>query len=114
MVNGFFYNGLNLYFGKPEGDSVDLDFGENGLKYFDLAVEAAPIKNELKAYDYKADKALTAETPTSIKTNELGDIVLGKSQDDIFKEKPTVNIQMDVEQSELDEIAEAAGNYLSR
>ena len=43
----FYYDGLDLYFGRPSGGkAVPLDFGENGMQYFDLGNEVRSIAGE--------------------------------------------------------------------
>lgn len=102
----FYYNGLEIYFGQPgQSPTVDLDFGETELKYFDLSVEALPVKTEIKAYDYKLDKQNTQKTPDSLKSNDLANEVFKLGKTEIFSQEAKLNIQTDLDDDELKEIA---------
>lgn len=113
----FYYNGLEMYFGKLASPAiVKLDFGENELKYFDLSVEALPSKTELKAYDYKVDERITQKTPGSLSSGELAKEAFDLGNSQIFTREANLNIQTDLDDAELEEIAkrreEIAGDEL--
>ncbi len=103
----FYYDGLDLFFGKPEGgEAIPLSFGESGLKYFDLSVKAFPTKFEMRAYDYTKHEQLAEEAPNASKTSDLGKTVLGISNDKIFNQVPSVSLQTAVEDGELKNMVE--------
>ena len=113
----FYYSGLEMFFGKRgESPAVELDFGETELKYFDLSVEALPVKTELKAYDYNTDKLNAQKTPESLKSSDLVNEAFKLGNADIFNQEAKLNIQTDVDDDELKEIAkrreEIAGDEL--
>jgi uncharacterized protein involved in type VI secretion and phage assembly len=101
-----YYDGLEFFFGKlGSGETINLDFGENELKYFDLSVEALPIKTELKAYDYKKDEHITQKTPENLSSNELAKEAFDIGNKKIFNQEAKLNIQTDLDEDELEKIA---------
>lgn len=101
-----YYDGLKFYFGKlGKSETINLDFGENELKYFDLSVEALPIKTELKAYDYKKDEHITQKTPGNLSSNELAKEAFDIGNTKIFNQEAKLNIQTDLDEDELEKIA---------
>ena len=100
-------DGLKFYFGKPEAeDPVKLNFGENGLEYFDLAVRAMPGKFEIKGYDYEKHEFLSEEAPEKDELNDLGKEAMKGAKGKIFKEKPSIAVQTFVDKDELKNMAE--------
>ncbi len=102
----FYYDGLQLFFGKPAGgDTISLDFGENGLSYFDLSVRAIPAKFEMTGYDYTQHKALKEEAPGSSKSSALGNDIFRLATGQIFPEKPLLPINTAMSQADLKDLA---------
>ncbi|MFT5183441.1 MAG: type VI secretion system secreted protein VgrG [Flavobacteriales bacterium] len=102
----FYYNGLNMYFGKPGGgETIDLDFGENGMRYFDLAVQSAPTKIELKAYDYRTNKVTSEDAPNRVRLGDIGNAGWEQAKSKIYTETPSVNIQTDTLAADLKKLA---------
>jgi len=104
----FYYDGLELFFGKSDfGKEIPLDFGENGLNFFDLSVKAVPAKFELRGYDYiNHKKPLKKEAPLKPLKNPLGKEVLNISNQEIFTETNSVSIQTAFEKKEFENIVE--------
>ncbi len=101
----FFYDGLRMFFGKPPNEKpIKLDFGAYGLRYFDIALETAPMDLEVKGYDYRSDKSISAEAKVNKSTNEFGEEIRKRSKQ-IYPNKATGNIFVNTEQSELKQIA---------
>ncbi|MEO0776544.1 MAG: type VI secretion system Vgr family protein [Bacteroidota bacterium] len=102
----FYYDGLDLYFGRPSGGkAVPLDFGENGMQYFDLSVRAFPTQFELQAYDYVKHEQLTEAAPLKAKSNDLGNEVRSIAGEAIFTKTP---IDHRSPASDADELKDAA------
>jgi len=103
----FYYDGIQFYFGKPEGDDpIKLNFGEDGLSHFDMSVRAMPAKFEVKAYDYVKHEYLSEEAPGNTEIGDLGKEAIKAANEKIFTEKPLVAIQTFTEKAELENVAE--------
>ncbi len=103
----FYYDGLNLYFGKrADGAAINLDFGEDSLSYFDLSLKAIPAKFEMKGYDYLTHKQLSENAPSKVANNDLGKQVINLSTSKIFTQAPSVSIQTALEEGEFKNLIE--------
>jgi len=106
----FYYDGLNMYFGKPpEEDAISLDFGEDSLNHFDISVAALPAKFEMRGYDYlkpKPNYSLSAEAPQSTKSSDLGTKVIDIAKQKLYTQVPSVSLQTAFEEGEFDNIVE--------
>lgn len=102
----FYYDGLKMYFGElGNGQTIDLDFGENGMSYFDLAVQSAPTSIELKAYDYRTNQVSSEKSPKKVKLGDLGDQALHLGNKKVFSQTPVVSIQSDTNKADLKKIS---------
>ncbi len=99
----FYYDGLQLYFGKPAGGTtIVLDFGENSMSSFDISVRAVPAKFELRGYDYtKHTSPLKDESPQKAPTSALGKDVLGISTGQVFSQTPSLTMNMAMDEKEF-------------
>jgi type VI secretion system secreted protein VgrG len=103
----FFYDGLNLYFGKPaEEKTITLNLDEKGVKYFDISTKALSSKFKASAYDYEKHQFLSAESPFNPSSSDLGEQVLNLANNKIFTHVPSFSIQIHVDNEELKNIAE--------
>lgn len=104
----FYYDGLDLHFGKPAGeDTIELDFGTHGLSHFNLSVRAVPSSQELRGYDYTTNKFFSQDAPGIAKTSELGKQVKQISTKDLFTQKPSITQTQALDEKEL-------GNFSKR
>lgn len=98
----FYYDGLNLYFGKPSGgQTLRLDLDENGLVYFDISVNTAPHQVELGGFDYIRDEQFSERTPGDSAQNEVGKVAFDVSKGKLFPEVPFSMVGQDIERDEL-------------
>ncbi|MFN0030959.1 MAG: contractile injection system protein, VgrG/Pvc8 family, partial [Flavobacteriales bacterium] len=69
----FFYNGVEMIFGKPEGASpIELNFGHD-LASFDLSMKVMPLLFEANGYEYVQQATLKKSSDRSIEgQNPLG------------------------------------------
>ncbi len=87
----FFYDGLDLYFGKPAGgDTVKLDCSTNDVVNFDVSVRAVPPKFDVMSYNYRDHKTFKKEKPPKPGMSALADAVYGIAESKIFTGKPPV------------------------
>jgi len=101
----FYYDGLNMYFGKPpEEDAIPLDFGEDSLDFFDISVVALPAKFEMRGYDYLKHEPLSIQAPQSTKSSELGEKVIGIAKQKIYTQVPSVSLQTAFEKGEFENL----------
>lgn len=101
----FYYDGLNMYFGKPpEEDTISLNFGEDSLNHFDISVAALPAKFEMRGYDYLTHEPLTTEAPESTASNELGEKVIDIAKQKIYTQVPSVSLQTAFEKGEFENL----------
>jgi len=99
-----YYDGINFYFGEPADDkSIPLNFGEDGLSYFDQSVHAMPANFEIKAYDYETHKYLSEKGSDSNKLSKIGKEAMKKSTD-IFTETALLAVQSFADEKELKNI----------
>jgi len=102
-----YYNGLDFFFGeREEEDFIELDFGANGLNYFDLSVKALPANFEMRGYDYLEHKGLSEVAPEKAETNDLGTQVLDIAKQKLFPSTPSVSLQTALEEGEFENIVE--------
>ena len=98
----FYYDGLNLYFGKPSGgQALQLDLDEKGLIHFDIAVNTAPVQAELGGFDHVKDEQFVERSPASSVQSDLGKIVFDASKGKLFTEVPFSMVGQDIEQDDL-------------
>lgn len=103
----FYYDGIDFFFGKPEaGDTIKLNFGEDGLTHFDMSVKAMPGKFEVKAYDYIKHEQISVEAPEKVELSELGKAAMDASRSKVFTEKPTNARQSFTDKEDLKNIVE--------
>ncbi len=87
----FFYDGMDLYFGKPSGgETVKLDCSTNDVVNFDVSVRAVPPKFDVQSYNYRDHKTFKKEKPPKPGMSALASAVYGISESKIFTGKPPV------------------------
>jgi type VI secretion system secreted protein VgrG len=115
----FYYDGEDLYFGKPPNEEpVELVFGRD-LSNFDLALNLVPVKFKQLGYDPLGHKFPESSSSAANVTemDDYGKIAAGASEK-VFKNEPVVATNQEIQdKSDLDEFTKhrktgKAGNFV--
>lgn len=110
----FYYDGLELFFGKPSGGSpIKLDFNEKSLIDFDISVRAIPAKFEMRGYDYVKHETLQEEATQSAPTSALGKDVMDISTGQIYPQKTSTAVNVDLDKDVLKNLAQRMEQVLA-
>ncbi|MCB0657853.1 MAG: type VI secretion system tip protein VgrG [Saprospiraceae bacterium] len=106
----FFYDGINLNFGKlTEGDPVRLNF-ERNLFNFELALKTVPVNFKLKGYDYKSHKFPETTASYQNPSSEYAQITFDKSKSLIYPETTEMPLHFSMSEKDLDQITSLRQN----
>jgi type VI secretion system secreted protein VgrG len=100
----FYYDGIELVFGKPtRGQTIDLSFLRD-ITHFDISLKTVPVNFKLKIYDYKKHDFPQKESSYPTPSNPYAKIAFDKSKNDIFPNTSSVPINLSMNESDLDQI----------
>lgn len=107
----FYYDGLHLFFGKPEQDTIDMIYGEQ-IERMRFSMRMAPVSVQHYSYNSKDNQVLSSVLPSSVSgadgyTNKAVE-VSGK----MFAQ--TVNQPVPIRTSTKGDLDQYAENHLGR
>lgn len=107
----FYYNGLQIFLGKPSDEnSSELIYGQD-LRSFDLSVKAVPTQFKLIGYDY-----LSHEFPEIGPTNNekelssYAQIAYKKSKEELFTNVPLAPVIQSIDENQIEHLARLRQN----
>ena len=100
----FFYDGLQLFFGKTKNKKITRLKYDRDLINFDISMRTLPVNFKLWAYDYKGHLFPNKVAEYSPPENKYAKIVFDKSSKEIYPEKAEVPIHFSMSEKDLEQI----------
>ncbi len=102
-----YYDGKKLMFGDDPtaNPPIVLDFGQQGLKEFNVTSRTAPGKFKLKAYNYEDAEVNDESAPGSVTSDDAGTIAISESNASVYQGESTNALTMSLPKEELKRIA---------